>query len=343
VPERTGSPATLADVARIAGVSPATVSRVLNGNYPVSKATAARVESAVAELSYVVNGNARALAAATSDLVGIVVNDVADPFFGLIASGIQDETGGADVLAIIGNTNGEPDRELRYLTLLRRQRARAVVLTGGTVDEPGHLAALTKQIRALADAGCAVVQCGRPPLADTPGVSTVDFDNRGGAYALTSHLISLGHRKIGYISGPADRTTTRLRLRGHRQAMADHGLDGPVLSGVFSRATGENGAAELLQRDGRLTALVAGNDTIALGACTFLHSQGLSVPDDISVCGYDDLPYSADAALTTVRLPLTEAGRIAGRIALGQQPAPSGGVFPIGAELVIRTSTAPPR
>lgn len=346
-------PATLADVARRAGVSPATVSRVLNGNYPVATGTAAKVQRAVTELSYVVNGNARALAAATSDLVGILVNDVADPFFGLIASGIQEETAGTDVLAIIGNTGGAPDRELRYLTLLRRQRARAVVLTGGTVDEPRHLRAVATEVSALVSGGCTVVLCGRPALTGPdggplPGVSTVDFDNRGGGRALTAHLIALGHRRIGYVAGPADRTTTRLRLLGHREALGQHGLaaaDCPVLSGDFSRATGQTATAELLRRRPDLTAIVAGNDTVALGACAQLRTQGLAIPADISVAGFDDLPFSSDAvpALTTVRLPLAEAGRLAGRLALGRQLPPPGGIFPIQAEVVVRDSTGPVR
>jgi len=128
---------TLADVAARAQVSPATVSRVLNGNYPVAASTRERVLKAVDELDYVLNGPASALAAATSDLVGILVNDIADPFFGIMASAIQSEIGGpggragGERLAVVCNTGGSPERELTYLTLLQRQRAAAVVLTGG--------------------------------------------------------------------------------------------------------------------------------------------------------------------------------------------------------------------
>ncbi|WP_279579144.1 LacI family DNA-binding transcriptional regulator [Fodinicola feengrottensis] len=272
----------------------------------------------------------------------------------MIASGIQDETGGTDVLAIIGNTAGAPDRELRYLTLLRRQRARAVVLTGGTVDSPDHLRAVATQVSALVSAGTTVVLCGRPPLAGADhgplaGVSTVDFDNRGGGQALTAHLIALGHRRIGYVAGPANRTTTKLRVLGHQDALKRHGLGGtdcPVVSGDFSRGTGESATAELLRQRPDLTAIVAGNDTIALGVCAlYLRSQGRTVPADVSVAGFDDLPFSADAvpALTTVRLPLIEAGRTAGRLALGRQLPPPGGIFPVPAELVVRASTAPVR
>src|ERR687890_836196 len=131
---------TLADVAARAQVSPATVSRVLNGNYPVAASTRERVLKAVDELDYVLNGPARALAAATSDLVGILVNDIADPFFGIMASAIQAEIGGpggragGERLAVVCNTGGSPERELTYLTLLQRQRAAAGGLTRGGLE-----------------------------------------------------------------------------------------------------------------------------------------------------------------------------------------------------------------
>ena len=135
---------TLADVAARARVSPATVSRVLNGNYPVAATTRERVLRAVDELDYVLNGPASSLAAATSDLVGILVNDIADPFFGIMAGAAQTEIGGhegsgragGEKLAVVCNTGGSPERELTYLTLLQRQRAAAVVITGGALEDP---------------------------------------------------------------------------------------------------------------------------------------------------------------------------------------------------------------
>lgn len=384
---------TLADVAARAGVSAATVSRVLNSNYPVAGATRERVLRAVAELEYVANGPASALAAATSDLVGILVNDVADPFFGILASAVQSEmggqgSGGGEKLAVVCNTGGSPERELTYLTLLHRQRAGAVVLTGGAVEDPEHTAALTARLARLAAAGTQVVLCGRPPLtgeegAETPaggdaadvpdgggsgapvggsdggsavdgtepdraarGPLTVAFDNRGGARELTEHLIGLGHRRIGCVAGPEGRTTTRHRLEGHRAALAAHGIEdapGRTVHGAYDRASGYAAAGELLRRDENLTAVVAANDTVALGVCAALRERGLRVPEDVSVAGFDDLPFSADAvpALTTVRLPLAEAGTLAGRLAMGRATAPPDGVALLSSELVIRDSTAP--
>ncbi|WP_431982390.1 LacI family DNA-binding transcriptional regulator [Streptomyces qinglanensis] len=385
---------TLADVAARAGVSSATVSRVLSGGYPVAGGTRSRVLRAVAELEYVVDGPASALAAASSDLLGILVNDIADPFFGIIAGAVQGELdSGADApvprkLAVVCNTGGSPERELTYLTLLQRQRAAAIVLTGGAVEDPAHRAPLAARLRRLAAGGTRIVLCGRPPLdPPEPGteaaavpeagqvaepearpaaavrgrsarrsargaVLTVAFDNRGGAHALTEHLLALGHRHIGYVAGPSERTTTRHRLAGHLAALAAHGAAGPdraerltVHAGGYDRSCGYRGAVELLRRAPETTAVLAANDTVALGVCAALRDAGLRVPLDVSVAGFDDLPFSADAApgLTTVRLPLQEAGARAGQLALGTRPAPPGGTTTVPHALVVRASTAPPR
>ncbi|MFD4633733.1 LacI family DNA-binding transcriptional regulator [Streptomyces sp. NPDC058284] len=343
---------TLADVAARAQVSPATVSRVLNGNYPVAAATRERVLRAVDDLDYVLNGPASALAAATSDLVGILVNDIADPFFGIMAGAVQSEIGGpggragGERMAVVCNTGGSPERELTYLTLLQRQRAAAVVLTGGAVEDPDHACAIAGKLRRLAEAGTRVVLCGRPPAPDTAAVA-LTFDNRGGAQQLTEHLLSLGHRRIGYIAGPEERTTTRHRLEGHRAALAARGIeDDPALTvhGPYDRRSGYDATDELLRRAPDLTAVVAANDTVALGACAALRDKGLRIPDDVSVAGFDDLPFSIDAvpALTTVRLPLHEAGARAGRIAMGKENGPPGGVATVHGELMVRGSTGAP-
>ncbi|MEV2251401.1 LacI family DNA-binding transcriptional regulator [Streptomyces sp. NPDC050147] len=347
---------TLADVAARAQVSPATVSRVLNGNYPVAAATRERVLRAVNDLDYVLNGPASSLAAATSDLVGILVNDIADPFFGIMAGAVQSEIGGpggragGERMAVVCNTGGSPERELTYLTLLQRQRAAAVVLTGGALEDPAHAAAVSAKLARLADAGTRIVLCGRPPLEDSDAaVATLTFDNRNGGRRLTEHLLTLGHRRIGYVAGPMERTTTRHRLEGHRDALAasgDGGADQDELTvhGPYTRRSGYEATLELLRRTPDLTAIVAANDTVALGASAALRERGLRIPEDISVAGFDDLPFSVDAvpALTTVRLPLYEAGARAGRLATGAEEPPPGGVATIGAELMVRGSTAPP-
>jgi LacI family transcriptional regulator len=356
---------TLADVAARARVSPATVSRVLNGNYPVAATTRERVLRAVDDLDYVLNGPASSLAAATSDLVGILVNDIADPFFGIMAGAAQTEIGGhegsgragGEKLAVVCNTGGSPERELTYLTLLQRQRAAAVIITGGALEDPVHIRAMALKLSRLAEAGTRVVLCGRPPLPDSTGseavVASLAFDNRGGGKRLTEHLIALGHRRIAYVAGPRERTTTRHRLEGHRTALRqatvgeDLTRDQELLTfhGPYTRRSGYEATLELLRRSPDLTAVVAANDTVALGACAAVRDQGLRIPQDISVAGFDDLPFSVDAvpALTTVRLPLHEAGARAGRLAMGTEAPPPGGIATIAAELMARASTAPPR
>ncbi|UUN26998.1 LacI family DNA-binding transcriptional regulator [Streptomyces sp. FIT100] len=347
---------TLADVAARARVSPATVSRVLNGNYPVAATTRERVLRAVDELDYVLNGPASSLAAATSDLVGILVNDIADPFFGIMAGAAQTAIGegasgraGGEKLAVVCNTGGSPERELTYLTLLQRQRAAAVVLTGGALEDPDHIAAMSAKLARLANAGTTVVLCGRPPVPGDSVTATLTFDNRGGGRRLTEHLLALGHRRIGYVAGPAERTTTRHRLEGHRAALAAAGIDEDqerlTVHGSYDRRSGYDATRELLRRAPGLTAIAAANDTVALGACAALRDQGLRIPEDVSVAGFDDLPFSVDAvpALTTVRLPLHEAGTRAGRLAMGKETPPPGGIATIGAELMARASTAPPK
>ncbi|MEU3604241.1 LacI family DNA-binding transcriptional regulator [Streptomyces sp. NPDC035033] len=344
---------TLADVAARARVSPATVSRVLNGNYPVAASTRERVLKAVEELDYVLNGPASSLAAATSDLVGVLVNDIADPFFGIMASAAQSAIGesasgraGGEKLAVVCNTGGSPERELTYLTLLQRQRAAAVILMGGSLEDPGHLAATAAKLSRMAEAGTRVVLCGRPPAPGDAHTAALVFDNRAGGRRLTEHLLDLGHRRIGYVAGPADRTTTRHRLEGHREALAAAGVaEGPTVHGPYDRAAGHAAVAELLARDPRLTAIVAANDTVALGVCAALRERDLSIPGDVSVAGFDDLPFSVDAvpALTTVRLPLHESGARAGRLAVITEAAPPGGTETVPGELVVRASTAAPR
>lgn len=346
---------TLADVAARAGVSAATVSRVLNGNYPVAGDTRRRVLRAVEDLEYVVNGPASSLAAATSDLIGVLVNDIADPFFGIIAGAVQSAIGPATAasgrgqkLAVICNTAGSPDRELTYLTLLQRQRAAAVVLTGSGMEDPEYLTALTTRLRRLEENGARVVLCGRPPLAGEAAeavTAAITFDNAGGSRALTEHLLGLGHRRIGCLAGPEGRSTTRHRLAGRRAALAAARLpDDPrlILHGHYDRANGYTGTQELLRRAPDLTAIQAANDTVALGVCAALREAGRRVPEDVSVTGFDDLPFAADAApaLTTARIPLHQAGTEAGRLALGLDAPPPDGTVTTTTELITRASTA---
>lgn len=275
------------------------------------------MEQAVEDLGYIANGPARALAAATSDLVGVLVHDVADSFFGILAGSLQGAlapTGeGARRLAVVCNTEGAPETELAYLALLEGQRAGGVVLTGGAVEEPEHTSALTARLTRMAAAAPggvvrAATTAARPGLP----VATVMFDDHGGAFRLAEHLLTLGHRRIAYVAGPPRRSTTRERLAGHREALRRHDPTLPetcaplTVHAGFERSAGYDATRELLRRGEPFTAVAAANDTVAAGVVAALKEAGLRIPEDVSVAGFDDLPFCVDTApaLTTVRLPL---------------------------------------
>lgn len=348
---------TLAEVAAHAGVSPATVSRVLNGGYPVAGGTRTRVERAVEELGYIANGPARALAAATSDLVGVLVHDVADSFFGILAGSLQsalDPTGPGETrrLAVVCNTGGVPAAEIAYLGLLEGQRAGGVVLTGGAVEDPDHTTALAARVSRMAATGAPVVLCGRPPLPVAPGlpVATLVFDDHAGAFRLAEHLLTLGHRHIAYLAGPPGLSTTRERLAGHQAALRRHdparadACAALTVQAGFERAAGYDATRELLRRGRPFTAVAAANDTVATGAAAALREAGLRIPEDVSVAGFDDLPFAVDTApaLTTVRVPLRAAGVLAAQLVTGRRALPPGGITTLPTELMVRGSTAPP-
>ncbi|KIF07320.1 LacI family transcriptional regulator [Streptomyces sp. RSD-27] len=348
---------TLAEVAARAGVSPATVSRVLNGGYPVAGGTRTRVERAVEELGYIANAPARALAAASSDLVGILVHDIADGYFGILAGSLQRALdpageGGARRLAVVCNTQGAPAAEAACLTLLEGQRAGGVVLTGAATEDPEQTAALAARVARMAAAGARVVLCGRPPLPVPSAlpVATVVFDDRGGAFRLAEHLLTLGHRRIAYVAGPPGRSTTSERLAGHREALRRHD---PALPGACAeltvhagsdRSAGYDATRELLRRGEPFTAVAAASDTAAAGVAAALRGAGLRIPEDVSVTGFDDLPFSQDTApaLTTVRVPLREAGALAAELVTGRRDLPPGGITTLPTALMVRASTAPP-
>ena len=346
---RTGG-VTISDVAAAAKVSVATVSRTLAGNYPVAAATRERVQSAVASLGYVVNAHARALAGATTRTVGIIINDVADPFFAYIARGVERQASAEGRICLIMATHGDKERELALVDLLREQRTDAVILVGGASDDPGYRKQMAARAHALYAAGSVLVLCGRPSLGPNVPTKMVAYDNEGGAFAITDYLISHGHRRILYIGGPRNFSTTASRLEGFHRALAARGLDNdPALihEGAFGRPFGYTRMREILSTELEFTAVFAANDLVAAGVLEALEEAGLKVPADISVVGYDDVPLANELRprLTTVRVPLEDLGRESVRIALAQSPhdtgSPSDATITVGTHIVIRDSVAP--
>ncbi|MFD8569452.1 LacI family DNA-binding transcriptional regulator [Streptomyces sp. NPDC059639] len=345
--------ATVVDVARLAGVSTATVSRVMNRNYPVAAATRERVESAMRELGYVVNAHARALAGVSGRTVGIIVNELIDPFYAYIARGVEREATDGGRLCLVCCTQGEPQRELAFIELMHERRADAVVLVGGSVDDRAYKAELARRATDLDAGGSKLVLCGRPSLGDGAPTVGVEYDNEGGALALTDHLITQGHERILYLGGPPGLSTNRDRLAGYRRALELRGIErDPDLeqTGAFSRSFGRRRMSELLEQGPEFTAVFAANDIVAAGAAQALEEAGLRIPQDMSLVGYDDIPVAQELRprLTTVRIPLEEMGRQAVRLALhgGDEDdwrAPTTGAVRLGTQVVVRDSVGAPR
>ncbi|WP_407675437.1 LacI family DNA-binding transcriptional regulator [Peterkaempfera griseoplana] len=338
-------------MAERAGVSTATVSRVLNRNYPVAQETRERVESAMRELGYVVNAHARALAGASNRTVGIIVSEIVDPFFAFIARGVEREAARTGRLCLVCCTEGDPKRELAFVDLLHEQRADAVVLVGGSIADRTYTAELTRRAQELHAGGASLVLCGRPSLGGRVPAAAVEYDNEGGAFAITDHLLNQGHERILYLGGPPGVSTTRDRLAGYRRAHELRGVapdDDLVHTGAFSRGFGYRTMRDLLRRRRDFTAVFAANDIVAAGVAQALEEAGVRIPGEVSLVGYDDVPVAEEMRprLTTVHIPLEEMGRQALRLALPSEDdddwrAPSTGVLRLGTHIVVRESVAP--
>lgn len=332
------------DVAARAGVSMATVSRVLTGDYPVADETRARVQRVVQELDYVVNAHARALHGATSKVVALVVAEVVTPFFARIAAGVEKQATEANRLCLICTTHADPDRELDVVRLMREQRADAVILAGGVVENDDYRERMRRYAQGLEDAGSRLVLCARPALGpDFPAI-TVEYENVGGAHAATTHLLTMGHRRILMVAGPVGLTTSDQRVEGYRTALTAYGqpIDEAMINhGPWDRDGGQRRMRALLESGPEFTAIFAGNDGVAAGAMAALREVGRRVPDDVSIVGYDDVPSAADfnPPLTTVRVPQEELGRTAVRLAMQSDGGASGREHVmLGTHLVIRGS-----
>ena len=338
-----GTNVTISDVATNAGVSPTTVSRVLNGGYPVAKPTRLQVEKVVRELGYIRNAHAQALRGTSTGVVGVIIHDVADPYFSEIVAGIQEVAAENQKLVVLCNSLRDPASELQYVQLLRGQRVDAIILTGGAIEDAAYLRAIRQDASALKQQGARMVICGRYSSVTTP---TVVPDNRRGGELLTDHLIAKGHRRIVEIMGPSNFSTTEERSTGHRKALADAGIESdPLLAihGSFTRESGYEATRTMLASGVGFTAVYAASDLMAVGALAALREAGLRVPEDVSLVGFDDIPTVRDVMprLTTIRVPMREMGRRSMQIAIdGGAHQPRVVVLPV--ELVERESVGRP-
>ena len=335
---------TLADVARRARVSPATASRVINGSpKPIADELRARVLRAVADLNYVPNAHARMLARAERGAVGVIVHDVSDPYFAEITRGLQRVAIERGALLVICNTYRDPAREREYVELLRAQRVSAIVLAGSGYHEVRATQQLNASLETFQRGGGRVAVIGRHSLTG----HAIQPANTDGARLVGQYLFRLGHKAIGVVAGPKQLTTTTDRLAGLRAAATSSGRTVPARRIVytdFTRDGGASAAAQLLDAEPGLTALVAQNDAMAIGVLAVARARGIAVPEQLSVVGFDDMPIAQDLVppLTTVRLPMVEMGARALTLALDHQPGAEPVTETAAATLVVRASTARP-
>lgn len=326
-------PVTLSRVAREAGVSLATASRAINGSATrtVRPELRERVMAAAQSLGYVPDPSAQAMARGRTAALGLVVHDIADPYFSAIASGVSRAAEAEGLIVTLSSTEQHPERELGFVELVRRQRGRAVILAGSRVlsDAAGGSPDqdLAASLTAFQESGGGVATIGQA----IGGLPVVEIDNAGGSAALARELHGLGYRRFGILSGPPALRTAADRTAGFRDAVAELGGEvrpGDVVAGDFTRDGGHAAMTELIARAaGDLPDLVfAVNDVMAVGAMAAVRDAGMSVPDDVAVAGFDDILTLRDVtpALTTVHIALERIGEAATRLALGIPTGPEG-------------------
>jgi len=339
---------TLQDVADRAGVSLSTASRVVNeGARRVGGQLADRVHQAVADLGYTANLQARAVATGQSTMVGVVVHDIADPYFSSIAAGLIEVADTRRLLVCMSSTSATEAAEREYVALMRAQRARAVILIGSRTDDLPAREALRAEIAAFTRSGGRAVAVGQ----DLLGVDTIRPENAAGARALARAMVALGHRRFAVLAGPRGLLTARDRLDGFRAGLADWNMPpecAQVIHGPFTRDGGYQAMSAVLAAPGPLPDCVfAVTDVMAMGALARLRAGGLQVPADIALAGYDDILTLRDVypPLTTVRLPLKQMGEMAADLILAEPPETDAGhrprVIPVSGEVIIRESTLP--
>ncbi|GAA4892897.1 LacI family DNA-binding transcriptional regulator [Streptomyces coeruleoprunus] len=327
---------TITDIAREAGVSVPTVSRVVNGRSDVSPATRARVEDLLRAHGYRRRPSAPGDRAALLDLV---FNDLDSPWAVEIIRGVEEVAHAAGMGTVVSAIHGRSGDARQWMRNLRARASGGVILVTSVLEPVFH-----EELRRLGVPLVVVDPAGSPAL-DAP---TVGATNWAGGLAATEHLLRLGHRRIGFVAGPPRLLCSRARLDGYRAALEGAGIavdESLIVPGDFYHASGFTGCNTLLDLAEPPTALFAASDQMALGAIEALRRRGLRVPEDMSVVGFDDLPEVRWSAppLTTVRQPLAEMGKAAVRaiLRLTREEELDAPRVELSTELVIRASTSP--
>ncbi|MFG2436364.1 LacI family DNA-binding transcriptional regulator [Streptomyces sp. NPDC048508] len=303
---------TMNDVARAAGVSSATVSYVLSGKRPVTAETRTSVESAIERLGFTLNPVARSLRTGRSTMVALVVPDLANPFYALLARSIQDELRGCGYHVVVSNTGARRDEEEALLEEALRQRFAGVVMT------PFRLA--TDAFEAMREAGIPVVVSADTPFED---VDLVTPDSDGAVIDALTHIAASGRRSVGVLAGPGDATggDPRLdRIARHGTALGLTVLSEHIVHGEHTREAGAAGFEQLMRLPQRPEAVMCVNDVTAVGAMDTAERLGLDIPGDVALLGHDDVDIAAlvRPRLSTIRYPAREVGAAAARLLLEQ-------------------------
>ncbi len=332
-------PPTIRDVAKRAGVSAITVSRVVNNSGYVGQETRERVEAAIAELGYVPNTLARSLRSRSTNALALILTDITNPFWTTVGRGVEDTANEAGFTVILGNTDESEIKQEKYLRTVVKQQVDGVLLV------PASRSA--DPILFIQEHNTPVVVLDR--RVDCDAVDVVRVDSEEGAYQLVRLLLEQGHRRIAALSGPVGISTSEDRIAGYRRALAEAGLspdDEIVITGGYSQQSGYEMTHRALKMDPRPTALFTGNNFIGLGALRALREAELRVPEDISLVSFDDqLPdFSVQPFLTVVAQPAYEIGRRATELLLsrlsGAAPAAYQEIV-LQTELIIRESIRP--
>ncbi|MDP5228177.1 MULTISPECIES: LacI family DNA-binding transcriptional regulator [Arthrobacter] len=330
---------TLSQVAQAAGVSLATASRVLNGSARTPGAgVAERVRDAAQALGYVANAQAQALARSSSGLLGLIVHDIADPYFSSIARGVQRVAQAEGRTLLLAGTDGGPAEERAALEVFASRRADAVVLAGSRQESPDNAALRREAERYLRNDG-RLVLLGHA-LTDDASVLEIPHERLAGE--LADALIDDGARSFHLVGGPEGLLTSDQRLRGFRGALAARGLsEASLRRAAFGRDGGFAAGAALVpvlresRQRGEWPVVFAANDRMAMGVAAALREQGLHAPSDYGLAGFDDIDTLRDfqPGLSTVHLPLEGIGAAAARVALG------GEAEPVRGQVILREST----
>jgi len=329
---------TIKDIARLANVSVTTVSRVIN-NKPegVSEETRQKILKLVKELGYQPNAIARGLVTKKTKTIGLIIPDISNPFFPDIARGVEDSAHIYGYNVFLCNTDDNLEKESEYIKALKEKYVDGIIFTSSSIPKHEH-------IIELVESGIPVVIMDR--RVDSENIYGVFLDNYEGGYIATKHLIDLGHRKIGCITGPLHTKSARERLEGYKKALLDSGIEIDeklIFEGDYKIKGGITGAERLLKDNKDISAIFACNDLMAYGAYKTIRSFGYKIPEDISVVGFDDIQLSQilEPQLTTVRQPAYDMGLTAARmlIKLIEDKKLKKKIINFKPQLIIRQST----